>query len=169
MNTQPIPPKFALKQLVSFEGANHLRALKKTFIHAIATEDNINYYYAIEHPDGKLLHETTEHEFAGYDLKKMKYGLKYISANETELHAVENATPAKSEPPAPVEEKKYTLTFTEGQMEAISGAIATCQQLLPMQKGMILTQEGMTEETFEVLLKNTNSVAEVLKASGFEI
>lgn len=172
----PIQAKFKKGQLVCFEGANHLKRLSKTFIHAVHTDDNINYYYLIEHPNGILLHEKTTHEFKGFDTAKLKFGLHYVVANETELTAVidasataNNNTQKSNElnelvKPDPNDVK--TVTMHSGIWDAVAAAL--CQQYFAFtsQKELIMMQTQMKEVEYEAFVQNMKLALLKFKEDG---
>ncbi len=167
-----ILPKFKKGQLVSFDGANHLASLSKTFIHAVDTDDHINYFYLIEHPSGKILIDQTKHEFTGFDITKLKQGLKYISAQENELTAVEQPKPAVVESAAPIIKEQVidepiTFTTTKSVIDSIIGATASQYMAFKNNKIIVMMQAQLDDETYNAILKSTETALIQFKTQGF--
>jgi hypothetical protein len=167
----PILPKFRKNQLVSFAGSNNLKGIKKTFIHAISTEDKINYYYLIEHPDGKLLHEKTQHEFVGFDVTKLKFGLKYLVAREDELQEAEQPAVKVSEP-APSTQLEVdpndvkTITMHSALFDAVCGATASQYMAFTQSRTIVQLQSGLSDEDFESIVANMRLALIKFKQEG---
>lgn len=166
----PILPKFKKNELVSFEGAAPLKSIKKTFIHAISTEDHINYYYLIEHPEGKLLHEKTQHEFVGFDVTKLKFGLKYLAAQEHELKEVEQPSAAPAPVPVPEQEMDpnnvKTITMHAALLDTICGATASQYMAFTQSRTIVQIQSGLDDKEYENIVANMRLALIQFKKEG---
>ncbi len=165
-------PKFGKGIAVKFEGANNLKAIKQTYVHAVATEDEINYFYLIEHPQGIVLCEQTEYKFQGFDTLKLKQGLKYVVAGETELEAIiqqteiQNPQEQLGEQEGIDPQEQISITLPRCQWEATLGAIQTTIASLQQNKMLVLMQPDMTETIFNDIIANTKAAESNIIASG---
>ena len=185
-------PKYTKGALVSFAGANHLKALKKTFVHAIATEDEINFYYLIEHPKGIVLCDATRSQFT-FDLRGVKDGLRYIVAEEGELSEVQglattepavnanlqvselgasssvestgqegSAVPALERDP----NEEVSIKMPYYQWLAVMSGLQTTQAILVQNKMGVMLQPGMTEELYQEQLKGNEDAQKTIEAAN---
>lgn len=171
MHQTTVQPKFKLREPVSFKPHEAgPREVPKTFVWDISSENGIDFYYLIQHPDGLELTDQSANQFIGYNVIRLKQGIKYLSASEKELTSLESNVSLTQDNTAEINPSlnvPINVTLTKGEWETVALGMGMYETISKQQKALILMQ-GLTEQQYQLMLADIEVFKKAMKTIGIE-